>query len=412
MAIFREFKFGNGLAFKYFISTKDIKGEDRHVVTESLVKYLENLRISSICAKEGNDNLKENGDVVNNVNRNSTESENPNPESSNKMKETKPERFDAYKDIDFGDLSERIKDKFGDMALFAVLDGHSGFYSPQRMFDQIAENLTMALANTIEKKIGECEEPKELLENVAIEFPQELHNTLKNHLVGLHVRDSNAAEETMYAGTTFSFLIFTHELAASGIVGDSPVALISRNDFWQSYFIHDLENPKCFKAGEFGPDVLIDNVTPRKTYIGFPYASDLLMYNTVGDVFFDHDMQVAFHKRQYGQQLTEEEEKCKRMLEDGEKRIPFNRRFSTQTPPKKYDHIFTRKATVKVASLKIRTVTGGILCTDGVLEELPNYFKKVEYESEDFVFGNFIDMGKGDDDKTIIEVKISTMNTF
>jgi hypothetical protein len=257
--------------------------------------------------------------------------------------------------------------------------------------------------------MSECEEPIELLKDVAIEFPLELHNALKDHLTGLHVRDSKAAEKL----SLLSFLIFTHELAASGIVDDSPVALICLSDFLQSYHIHDVENPECFQAGVFGPDVLIDKVTANKTYIGFPYASDLLMYNTVGDVFFDHDMQVAFHKRQYKQPLTEEEEKRQRMLEDGEKRIPFNRRFSSQTPPKKYDNIFTRKATVKVASLKRRMVTGGILCTDGVLEELSNsdFTKVVKFESEDYVFGKFINMEKGDDDKTIIEVKISIMNT-
>jgi serine/threonine protein phosphatase PrpC len=58
-------------------------------------------------------------------------------------------------------------------------------------------------------------------------------------------------------------------------------------------------------------------------------------------------------------------------------------------------------------------VTGGILCTDGVLEELSNsdFTKVVKFESEDYVFGKFINMEKGDDDKTIIEVKISIMNT-
>jgi hypothetical protein len=107
MTNLHSFKFSNGLSFKYFISNKELKGEDRHVVTESLVKYLENLGIMSIISKEG----------------------------------SKPD----YKDIDFGDLSESIKAKFGDVALFAVLDGHSGFDSPQKMFDQIAENLILAL---------------------------------------------------------------------------------------------------------------------------------------------------------------------------------------------------------------------------------------------------------------------------
>lgn len=280
-------------------------------------------------------------------------------------------------------------------------------------FDRIAENLPLALAKYLELEIDKFENTEELLREVARSFPFLMHIALNDHLRCLHYREKHHAYDFLRSGFSLSFLLFTHELAASGIVGDAPVSLIFKDNMGtnadlQQRYIHQVETVDSLTHRNYGPDVAFQSGF-RKTYIGFPYTHDLLTYNSIGDVYFDHDIQVALHKRQFGKQLTEEEEAFRGLLEDCERHNPFKRHFCLRTPPPRHDILFTRRAIVKVARLKENLVCGEVLYTKGVFEDSESNEPArpaVEFESDKYVFEDCFDLPESISDKTIIEIKI------
>lgn len=110
MATFHNFSFSNGLAFKYFTSTKQRKNEDRHVIIESLVKYLEDIKNPPVEEEKKMPDIPAvvEPDTASGI---SIRSFCLPPKAQSYFENLRREKFDCFKDFQVGEPVRKDKDK-------------------------------------------------------------------------------------------------------------------------------------------------------------------------------------------------------------------------------------------------------------------------------------------------------------
>ncbi len=251
-------------------------------------------------------------------------------------------------------IAEEFELKFGEVALFGVFDGHG-----LRPWQFKAASLPI-FAETAVKMSQEGVKIRKLLTKTAEIFPKYLHD---------YWRTANPTN--LDEGTTFSFTILTSKLCIQGIVGDSPVGVVTKEGVCSSLACHDNHMAKENKSLKWG------NVhTLSFRYVSYSFCQyKLMMHNSLGDVIFDQDVQESLEECYF---CTDEEEKKGLEQALGPYQSAFKKAwFIPKTKAESYERsprIFDRMADVMV--YKIKDLQAAIICSDGYREKLPTDFCK------------------------------------
>lgn len=269
-------------------------------------------------------------------------------------------------------LGAKIREAFGTICLFAILDGHS----PEKHW--FSSNLLTAFALEIDDflKSNDWLRSHYVIKIMCRNFPKRLHLMVRTHL-RKNGKDP-ATGRSPRVGSTLSFVVMTRELAIQGVVGDSPIALFMRDGSTEELTMQSVENmPRDISAGHMA--------IRERYWVSYEYGSQQLrMYNSLGTFDFDRDVHEAIYYYQHN--ASEEEKKDIREELDGyayhideAPRIPQTKQFNFiqhencgvkvtekgRVGCRCFDRVqvFTRRA--EVETREISALKGGVICSDG-----------------------------------------------